>query len=405
MESPVKFETTKLKLGESARQRVHCGLRWNTADEGLSSADLDLVCFLYDKYGVLIEEIAGMGQRIDSSGNVYHTGDDMSGQDERDDERLSFDLFNMAGRVGHIFLGVRIKSDHVFAGIVGPSIRIADGLSDKDMVAAEIDIKEGGERNAYIFGRLHQIGEGGWAFQYLADYLTHDEHTDWAGLLAAYIPRDEIEAEPEGGFGRTPLKGQTVPLHVTQQARQRVLYGLRWDPGMEGGKTTGTMGLWRKKAPAAVDLDAVCVLFDAAGECVDTVSAKPQEAVDSSGAVYHSGDDPSGTGDNDDEHISVELLNLPDHISDVIFLAIVQSGHSFAEVRNPSARIADGMTDRNQLVLPLSGGADSDVAVLARIHRGGESGWTLHHIGEFLHLGQIEDWISSLQPYLKSGNR
>jgi len=380
----LKNEDIQFELGDSARQRIHCGLRWDPAEEDAVPVDLDLLCLTYDEYGDFAGGVSGVeGDRLASSGNIHHGGDDIGGEDEYDDERVSFELFNLSRRIHNLFLVTEIQSDHIFDQVAKPEIRIANSISDENMVQTPMNHEEGQSQTAFIFGRIYRC-KGGWAFHYIGEYLDRDSVEEWSATLKDYLPALSEEKKQEKEDLAIPGKGETVPLFVTQQAKRRVICGLQWD------------SLNDKKY--AFDLDLACILFDADKECVDGVSGKPDETIDQSGAVYHTGDDTTGAGEGDDEQVSIELLNLPEEVQTVVFLVEIQSNHGFADIRNPIVRIADGMTDRSQLHVSLEGG-DNTACVFASISRRND-GWLLHYIGDYIKGGDIEDWVEKLQEYL-----
>ena len=97
-------------------------------------------------------------------------------------------------------------------------------------------------------------------------------------------------------------KGEKGPLLHSMKARQRVVAGLSWDAREE--KKVKMLDRVIKK-DSQHDLDICCYLYDKDGECIDFVGAEAQDSVSESGHVYHSGDDMTGTGDGDDEFISL----------------------------------------------------------------------------------------------------
>ncbi|MCB9991711.1 MAG: TerD family protein [Rhodospirillales bacterium] len=405
-----------LDIKDSARRRVICGLRWNPMAEGGSSSslgrsranlsgatnahDLDLLCLTFDKFGRFMEGITGQeGQRTGDSGNIYHTGDVIDGEDSLDDEQISLELFNLSSKIHQIVFIAEVQSAHTFGEIDSPEIRIANAIDDHNFDYAFLGRGNGEDKDAYIFGMICRRPQG-WAFKRIGQYLEGHTVEDWAELV---IPHLEIKESggPGGIMSAMPKKGNAVPLNYTPQARHRIVCGLNWDPMQENiGRAEKLKNMGQNVA--SFDLDLACVMYNSDGEPVDGVSAKPDETIDSSGKVYHSGDDTSGEGDKvDDEAISVELKDLPDYIHHVIFLAEIQSMHTFDEINNPSMRIADGKTNDDQLISNLSGPAaqGKTAYVFARISRDGFA-WTLTYIDEYGVSAEIDDWIGYLERYL-----
>lgn len=196
-------------------------------------------------------------------------------------------------------------------------------------------------------------------------------------------------------------KGETAALRHTTKGRERILVALSWDE--REGKITFMDKL--RGTNQQHDLDLACFIYDDQGTYIDFVGAMAQDSVDSTGAIYHSGDDATGEGLGDDESISVELAGLPHDIKDIIFVVEIRSDHTFSEINNPTARVADGASDTALLDINIARTAEAQkrkACVLARLTRHDRSptGWNLHHIDEYPDLAEISDWGSYLTRYI-----
>lgn len=409
-----KGEEVFLEIKDSARRRIVCGLRWdpidekNEADRGISmdggsttEHDLDLLCLTFDKHGRFLEAITGLeGQRRGDGGNIYHTGDVVDGDDDLDDEQLSMELFNLSTEVHQIFFIAEVQSAHKFGHVHGTEIRLASAIADTNFAHAHIGRSAGSDKNAFIFGGIYRVSQG-WNFKYVGEYLNGGEVETWESTLSPFL---QVERDASGKIVAPPpmsKKGESVPLHYTKEARRRIVCGLNWDPLSEDPSHEE-----RLKAAgidtSGFDLDLACVAFSKDKEAVDGVSAQPEENVDESGKIYHSGDDTSGEGDRvDDEAISVELKDLPDYIHHIVFMAEIQSSHHFEDILNPSMRIADGKTNQTQLKTKMNcdAGRDKNGHVFACITRRGDD-WMLTNINEYFVSGEVEDIIAYLKRYL-----
>lgn len=194
-------------------------------------------------------------------------------------------------------------------------------------------------------------------------------------------------------------KGETAPLLHSTQSRQRVIVGLSWDPREdEAGLMDRLKGNNQQH-----DLDITCFVFDENGEYIDFVGAEAQDSMDQSGAIYHSGDDMTGEGDEEDEFITVELAGLPDDAAHIAFVVEVRSNHVFGDIRNPFTRIVDSMTHEELFRTDITQeGKDSTAYIFARLYRDSASktGWSLHYIGDYPDVSQIENWGEYLTRYL-----
>lgn len=190
------------------------------------------------------------------------------------------------------------------------------------------------------------------------------------------------------------------PLLFTMKARHRIVAALNWDERAD--KTNiinAVMGTNQQH-----DLDISCFVYNDAKKYIDFVGPMAQDSMDQTGAIYHSGDDATGSGDTDDEFISVELIGLPDDTAHIIFVAEIRSNHTFSQVAGPRFRLADGATNQNLFELDLSAdeGKDRSACVMLRLYRDTSSptGWNLHAIADYPDLADIPDWGTYLTRYL-----
>ncbi|MGB4057991.1 MAG: TerD family protein [Alphaproteobacteria bacterium] len=202
-------------------------------------------------------------------------------------------------------------------------------------------------------------------------------------------------------------KGEHAPLNVSHRAQHRIFAGLGWEPKKQSGfldKIGGALGLKKDYH----DLDLACLLFDENKNPIGSVSAHPQHISAAAGHIYHSGDNIAGLGEGDDEQVSVELLKLPPPIHYILFVASIKSGHTFGEVELPEIRLADGYSNHNFLMTPLShieGKAKSAFA-FASVYRTDE-GWNVHNIStyvDFLALQKPGSALSRLLTKSSAGN-
>ena len=193
---------------------------------------------------------------------------------------------------------------------------------------------------------------------------------------------------------------EETPLLHTKSGRERIVVAISWDE--RAAKTTIVDKL--RGTNQQHDLDVSCFVFDRNGEYIDFVGAMGQDAMDQTGAIYHSGDDESGAGSGDDEFISCELAGLPRDTQNLIFVTEIRSNHTFKDIDDPYVRIADGMTNKNlfELHMATTTGQDKTACVMARISRDPTSptGWNLHIIDQYPDLNDVSDWGGYLTRYL-----
>lgn len=194
-------------------------------------------------------------------------------------------------------------------------------------------------------------------------------------------------------------KGDIAPLQYSKEARQRIICGLNWDPRQ---KRAGLMEKIKGMGGHNVethDMDLACVMYDAKGDFLDGVSGRPEETTDQSGKIYHSGDDDTGMGDqNDDEAVFLEMKDFPADVAHVVFVVEMQSKHTFQDIEKPTVHIADAKTGNVQFGAEMTG--DFTAFAFARLFRDG-SDWKLQYIGDYYYGSEVADWVDTLQKYVK----
>ncbi len=190
------------------------------------------------------------------------------------------------------------------------------------------------------------------------------------------------------------------PLLHTKSGRERIVIAIYWD------ERTDKISMMHKikRQHFQHDLDVCCFVYDDAGVYIDFVGSMAQDAMDQTGCIYHSGDDSTGAGDGDDEFISVELAGLPPETKHLFFVTEIRTNHVFSQVLNPNMRLADGMTNKNLVELPLAktDGGDKKACVMLKISRdsGSPTGWSVDVLDEYPDLGDVSDWGTYLTRYL-----
>ena len=169
-------------------------------------------------------------------------------------------------------------------------------------------------------------------------------------------------------------KGQRISLEKEAGGSlSRVRMGLGWDVAKVGG-LRGFLG-----GGGSIDLDASCVMFDEAGQAVDTIYYGQLYSKD--GSIVHTGDNLTGAGEGDDEQIIVDLDRVPGNVRALVFVVNSFTGQTFDKVENAFCRLLDEGTGNEVARYNLTGRGDHTAQIMAKIYRqGGE--WKMHAIGE-----------------------
>lgn len=169
--------------------------------------------------------------------------------------------------------------------------------------------------------------------------------------------------------------GHSTPIRAPGgEPLRRVLFGVGWDPVRRFG-LWGLLGL-----PGRADLDAACTVIDVDGRLVDQIDPGHVQSHDTS--IVHSGDNPSGEGEGDDEQIYVDLWRMHHTRYSLVFTVTSVTGKRFERIANPFARLVDKESE-TELVRYRLALEPRCVSYVVATLRCGDDGWemTAHGAG------------------------
>jgi tellurium resistance protein TerZ len=147
--------------------RVRMGLGWDAVKKkglfgGLKnqSIDLDASALLFDGSGNLVDQV-WFQQLRSKDGSVQHTGDNLTGEGEGDDESIRVDLTRVPEQVATIVFTVNSFTGQDFSQIQNAFCRLVDEASH-DQEIARYDLTGSGPHNAQIMAKLSRTTTG-WA--------------------------------------------------------------------------------------------------------------------------------------------------------------------------------------------------------------------------------------------------
>jgi tellurium resistance protein TerZ len=171
----------------------------------------------------------------------------------------------------------------------------------------------------------------------------------------------------------------------------RLRLGVGWDKE----RTAGFIGTG---APD-VDLDASAVQF-ADGQLFDLAFYNNLQTRD--GSVVHQGDNKTGTGEGDDEAITVDLAKVYGKVDQVVFLVSSYQGHTLEWINRAYCRLVGEGGDGTEVEiarLTLTAGVPETGLALAKIFRAGD-GWRLRAIGEGIQATKPSESVGVLRRFL-----
>lgn len=192
----------------------------------------------------------------------------------------------------------------------------------------------------------------------------------------------------------SPIKGESAPLHVSASEKMRLQIGISWDTRDEL-KTEGLLIKTEKMVNVTHDIDLFCCIYNKDKQTIGAVTPDNAGLLDASGHIFHSGDNQTGRISGDDEYISLHMALLPENYHAIVFFALSHK-KAFKQAENVTMRVADGISDKEQLTVELSqiAGAEKDGFIFAAVIRdpAAERGWTLKNISTFKADAEINDW-------------
>ncbi len=166
------------KEAGGALNKVIMGLGWDAKKSGgllkgifggggSGSIDLDASCVMFDEQKKLVDTI-WFRQLKSKDGSVKHTGDNLTGEGEGDDEQIIVELNKVPAAVKALVFTVNSFSGQTFDKVENAYCRLVDSGSNKEI--ARYTLSAQGSHSAQIMAKLyrhdgewkmHAIGENG----------------------------------------------------------------------------------------------------------------------------------------------------------------------------------------------------------------------------------------------------
>ena len=163
-----------INLQKGQRENINApkftiGLGWDTNSSTGADFDLDASVFLLGDNKKLVsdEHFVFYNNLLSPDGSVEHTGDNLTGEGDGDDEQLKVDLSKIDPRVKEICIVVTIHESESrrqnFGQVRNSFVRIFDTTTDHEILKYELE-EDFSVETAVEFGRIYQR-EGVWRFE------------------------------------------------------------------------------------------------------------------------------------------------------------------------------------------------------------------------------------------------
>ncbi|MDF7675282.1 tellurium resistance TerZ family protein [Neisseriaceae bacterium ESL0693] len=190
-----KNQTVSLSKQSAALSQLHFGLGWEPAKKkkgffssllgGNEEIDLDASCILMDHNGKKIDVIWFV-QLMSRCGSVIHSGDNLTGEGEGDDEVIHVDLNCLPPEVEYLVFTVNSFRGQTFNDVENAFCRVLD-QSEKEL--AHYQLTEKGSHTGIIIASLCR-NNGNWDFTALGTVTQGRTIEDmYADIVRTVIPR------------------------------------------------------------------------------------------------------------------------------------------------------------------------------------------------------------------------
>jgi tellurium resistance protein TerZ len=162
--------------GSNGLAKVVMGLGWDMAKSGggflggifgskTDSIDLDASCLLFDENNVLKDAVY-FGQLKSKDGSVQHTGDNLTGEGDGDDESIIVDLAKLPVWVKTLVFTVSSFRGQSFDMVANAYCRIVNQINNQEI--AKYQLSSQGSHTAQVMAKIYKHN-GEWKMAALGD--------------------------------------------------------------------------------------------------------------------------------------------------------------------------------------------------------------------------------------------
>jgi tellurium resistance protein TerZ len=170
--------------------RVRMGLGWDAVKKkglfgGLKTQtiDLDASCLLFDGQGLLVDQV-WFQQLRSQNGSVVHTGDNLTGDGDGDDESIIVDLRQVPAQVATLVFVVNSFTGQDFTQIENAFCRLVDENTNAEV--ARYDLSGSGRHNAQVMAKITRDGQG-WAMTAIGAVANGRTFRDLLPVVALHL--------------------------------------------------------------------------------------------------------------------------------------------------------------------------------------------------------------------------
>lgn len=149
------------KEGGAGLSKIVMGLGWDVAQPkgflgrltGGGSVDLDASCVMFDESNQQTDAI-WFQQLRSKDGSVQHTGDNLTGAGDGDDEQILVDLGQVPANVKTLMFVVNSFTGQNFSQIENAFCRVVNATNNQEI--ARYDLSAQGDHNAQVMAKIYR---------------------------------------------------------------------------------------------------------------------------------------------------------------------------------------------------------------------------------------------------------
>lgn len=173
---------------------VRMGLGWDSAAPvkrglfGMKKAaeiDLDASAILFDANGTAVDTVF-FNQLQSKDGAIRHTGDNLTGEGDGDDETILVDLARISPAVTQVVFVISSYSGQTFDQVANAFCRLVDDSTPGSPEVARFTLTETGTHTAMIMAKVSRDGAG-WTFKAIGNRATGRTVKDLVAPAAAAL--------------------------------------------------------------------------------------------------------------------------------------------------------------------------------------------------------------------------
>lgn len=163
------------QAGTSSLTRIALGVGWDMVEArgffakltggGNDSIDLDASCLAFDRSGNIVETV-WFQKLVSTDGSIRHSGDNLTGEGDGDDETISIDLTRLPSNFETLVLTVTSFRGQTFDKVKNAFGRVIDLSTNKEL--ARYDISDSGSYTGLILASLKR-SSGDWEFKAIGE--------------------------------------------------------------------------------------------------------------------------------------------------------------------------------------------------------------------------------------------